>query len=52
MEDKEFRGYFDKLMPPSSLPEIKSASEKIVATLQAIGTIQGRKSSVDSTTNK
>ena len=48
MEDKDFLGYFGKLGPPSSLEEVKSASNKIVNTLVAISSVTGRKASMDS----
>ncbi len=49
MEDKDFLGYFNKLGPPSTLIEIKGASNKIVNTLLALETVAGRKASHDST---
>lgn len=48
MEDKDFLGYFNKLGPPSSLEEVKSAATKIVSTLVAIGSVPGRRASMDS----
>jgi hypothetical protein len=52
MEDKDFLSYFTKLGPPSTIGEIKSASNKIVNTLLALGTVAGRKASMDSASNK
>ena len=48
MEDKDFLGYFTQLAPPSSVDQIKTASNKIVSTLVAISTVAGRKASTDS----
>jgi hypothetical protein len=49
MEDRDFLSYFGKLGPPSSLEEMKTASNKIVNTLIAIGSKTGRRASMDST---
>lgn len=49
MEDKDFLGYFNKLGPPSSLEEVKASANKIVTTLVAIGSVAGRRASMDST---
>lgn len=49
MEDKDFLSYFGKLAPPSTQDEMKTAAQKIVNTLVAIGSVPvGRKMSTDS----